>query len=105
MNKKIIAMSLILAVSAAVSGCGTTDKDKSSETVSTTETSTSAVTTEAETASTAESTETETAAEKTSETETVTNKFASIAGDWYIDQMKRKAYESDGVPISFTKDQ
>ena len=28
-----------------------------------------------------------------------------LAGDWYIDQMKRKAYESDGVPISFTKDQ
>ena len=28
-----------------------------------------------------------------------------LAGDWYIDQMKRKAYESPGVPISFTKDQ
>lgn len=28
-----------------------------------------------------------------------------LSGDWYIDQMKRKAYESDGVPISFTKDQ
>ncbi len=28
-----------------------------------------------------------------------------LAGDWYIDQMKRKAYESNGVPISFTKDQ
>ena len=28
-----------------------------------------------------------------------------LAGDWYIDQMKRKAYESDRVPISFTKDQ
>lgn len=28
-----------------------------------------------------------------------------LAGDWYIDQMKRKAYETPGVPISFTKDQ
>ena len=28
-----------------------------------------------------------------------------LAGDWYIDQMKRKAYESPGVPISFTKDE
>lgn len=28
-----------------------------------------------------------------------------LAGDWYIDQMKRKAYESTGVPISFTKAQ
>jgi hypothetical protein len=25
--------------------------------------------------------------------------------DWYIDQMKAKAYESDGLPISFTHDQ
>lgn len=28
-----------------------------------------------------------------------------LAGPWYIDQMKRKAYESPGVPISFTKEQ
>lgn len=28
-----------------------------------------------------------------------------LSGDWYIDQMKRKAYESPGVPITFTKDQ
>lgn len=28
-----------------------------------------------------------------------------LSGDWYIDQMKRKAYESPGVPIKFTKDQ
>ena len=102
MNKKIIAMSLILAVSAAVSGCGTTDKDKSSETVSTTETSTSAVTTETETASTAESTETETTAEKTSGTETVTNKFASIAGDWYIDGDTSAAHISISDTGTFT---
>jgi hypothetical protein len=25
--------------------------------------------------------------------------------DWYIDQMKMKTYEADGVPISFTHDQ
>src|SRR5690606_27981160 len=25
--------------------------------------------------------------------------------DWYIDQMKRKAWDSDPVPISFTRDQ
>ena len=31
--------------------------------------------------------------------------FSLLAGDWYIDQMKRKAYEAPGVPISFTKDQ
>lgn len=28
-----------------------------------------------------------------------------LAGGWYIDQINRKAYESDRVPISFTKDQ
>ena len=28
-----------------------------------------------------------------------------LAGDWYIDQIKRKTYETPGVPISFTKDQ
>lgn len=28
-----------------------------------------------------------------------------LAGSWYIDQMKRKAYESAGVPISFTRSQ
>ncbi len=28
-----------------------------------------------------------------------------LAGDWYIDQMKRKAYETPGVPISFTQEQ
>lgn len=28
-----------------------------------------------------------------------------LAGDWYIDQIKRKAYETPGVPVSFTKDQ
>lgn len=28
-----------------------------------------------------------------------------LAGDWYIDQIARKAYETPGVPISFTKDQ
>lgn len=28
-----------------------------------------------------------------------------LAGDWYIDQIARKAYESDPVPISFTKEQ
>lgn len=28
-----------------------------------------------------------------------------LAGDWYIDQIKRKAYESPGVKISFTKEQ
>jgi len=28
-----------------------------------------------------------------------------LAGDWYIDQIKRKAYETPGVPISFSKDQ
>lgn len=28
-----------------------------------------------------------------------------IGADWYIDQVKRKAYESDPVPISFTEDQ
>lgn len=28
-----------------------------------------------------------------------------LAGDWYIDQIARKAYESDPVPISLTKDQ
>jgi hypothetical protein len=28
-----------------------------------------------------------------------------LAGDWYIDQMKRRAYEAPGVPISFTKEQ
>jgi hypothetical protein len=25
--------------------------------------------------------------------------------DWYIDQMKMKTYQSDGLPISFTHDQ
>ena len=99
MNKKIIAMSLILAVSAAVSGCGTTDKDKSSETVSTTETSTSAVTTETETASTAESTETETAAEKTSETETVTNKFKDDGSERKQDIYSEGVYGAHFVRI------
>jgi hypothetical protein len=28
-----------------------------------------------------------------------------LSGDWYIDQMKRRAYEAPAVPISFTKDQ
>ena len=28
-----------------------------------------------------------------------------LSGSWYIDQMKRKAYESSGVPISFTHEQ
>lgn len=28
-----------------------------------------------------------------------------LAGPWYIDQIKRKAYESPAVPISFTKEQ
>ncbi len=28
-----------------------------------------------------------------------------LAGDWYIDQMKRKAYESKGIPNSFDKKQ
>lgn len=28
-----------------------------------------------------------------------------LQGGWYIDQMKRKAYEGAGVPISYTKDQ
>lgn len=28
-----------------------------------------------------------------------------LAGPWYIDQMKRKAYETSGVPISFTREQ
>lgn len=28
-----------------------------------------------------------------------------LAGPWYIDQMKRKAYETPGVPISFTHNQ
>ncbi len=28
-----------------------------------------------------------------------------IGADWYIEQIKRKAYESDPVPISFNKDQ
>lgn len=28
-----------------------------------------------------------------------------LAGPWYIDQIKRKAYESPAVPISFTRDQ
>lgn len=28
-----------------------------------------------------------------------------LSGDWYIDQMKRKAYEAPGVPGIFTKDQ
>lgn len=28
-----------------------------------------------------------------------------LSGPWYIDQMKRKAYETPGVPISFTKNQ
>lgn len=28
-----------------------------------------------------------------------------LAGPWYIDQMNRKAYETPGVPISFTKNQ
>lgn len=28
-----------------------------------------------------------------------------LGTDWYIDQMKRKTYESDPLPISFTKDQ
>lgn len=28
-----------------------------------------------------------------------------LPSDWYIDQMKRKAYESDPVPISFSHDQ
>lgn len=28
-----------------------------------------------------------------------------LAGPWYIDQIKRKAYESEAVPISFTRNQ
>jgi hypothetical protein len=28
-----------------------------------------------------------------------------LSGDWYIDQMKRRAYEAPSVPISFTKEQ
>ncbi len=28
-----------------------------------------------------------------------------LSGDWYIDQMKRKAYETPGVPISFSDEQ
>ncbi len=28
-----------------------------------------------------------------------------LAGDWYIDQMKRKAYESEGIPNSFEQKQ
>ncbi len=28
-----------------------------------------------------------------------------LGADWYIEQMKRKVYESDPLPISFTKDQ
>jgi hypothetical protein len=28
-----------------------------------------------------------------------------LSGDWYIDQIKRQAYEGAAVPISFTKDQ
>jgi hypothetical protein len=28
-----------------------------------------------------------------------------LSGDWYVDQMKRRAYEGAPVPISFTKDQ
>ncbi|MGR3809309.1 protein O-mannosyl-transferase family [Jiulongibacter sp. NS-SX5] len=28
-----------------------------------------------------------------------------LGTDWYIDQMKRKTYESEALPISFTKDQ
>jgi len=28
-----------------------------------------------------------------------------LSGDWYIDQMKRKAYETPGVPISFADNQ
>lgn len=28
-----------------------------------------------------------------------------LAGPWYIDQMKRKAYETPGVPISFNREQ
>lgn len=102
MNKKLIALSLILAVSAAVSSCGTIDKAKGSEAGSTAETSTSVVTTETETASTTESAETETSAEKTSEAETVTNKFASIAGDWYIDGDTSAAHISISDTGTFT---
>ncbi|QKG78977.1 glycosyltransferase family 117 protein [Tenuifilum thalassicum] len=28
-----------------------------------------------------------------------------LSGDWYIDQMKRKAYDSDPIPIRMTRDQ